>query len=162
MCLVCGARLPTKSPACCGREASSLDIAQLITRNPQACDLFLKARAGGYPVRYPDHAGRNHSSGAGGHRGGAAPRASGLESRRRLPTTLSRESPPCTGSKPLSVRASPLSLGTQSEPRSAAPYSPTQPLAHSFYSLGCLTAALPDGIRFMQHGHAAYDRKLRK
>ena len=52
--------------------------------------------------------------------------------------------------------APPLSPGTQSDPRSAAACSPPQPPAHSFYRLGCLTAALPDGIRFMQQGPSGY------
>ena len=49
--------------------------------------------------------------------------------------------------------APPLSPGTKSDPRSAAACSPPQPLAHSFYRLGCLTAALPGGIRFMQQAY---------
>ena len=43
---------------------------------------------------------------------GAVPRAPGLESRRRLQPTLPRQSPPCTGSKPLSVSASALAWNT--------------------------------------------------
>ena len=52
--------------------------------------------------------------------------------------------------------APPLSPGTQSDPRRAAACSPPQPLADSRYRLGCLTAALPVGIRFMQQGRVGY------
>ena len=85
------------------------------------------------------------------HRGGAVPRAAGLESRvgyHRLSLAKVRHVP----AQSRFWSAPPLAPRTQSDPQSATACSPPQPLAHSFYLLGCLTAALPDGIRFMQQG----------